>query len=208
MTFCRIADILNRGFSGYNTRWCLKMLDLLFGQFDFQEVAALTVCLGANDSWDLKDSLKGSQHVPPVEFEQNLKAIVAWFESKGLDRKRIILCTPPTFIPEDWATFKQGQDFQNKSRQTLLTYVQIVRQVASDLQTRFVDIYQAFELQSEQSDAHRFFVDGLHLSVEGADIFYESIRPVIHELVQEHRRTSDNNFPVWADLEHDFPNAH
>lgn len=74
-----------RGYSGYNTRWALKVLDRVFpasqgrdGGTDTAPVA-LTVFFGANDAC-LPDRCSGFQHVPLREFEQNLRSIVSFFK--------------------------------------------------------------------------------------------------------------------------------
>ena len=65
----RKIDILNRGYSGYNTRWILEHIDEL--SVDFQSADLVTVLLGANDSCN-----KEGQHVPLSQFESNLSSII------------------------------------------------------------------------------------------------------------------------------------
>ena len=63
----RRADVLNRGFSGYNTRWTLAAASSL--QLGPHGDAALTVLfLGANDA--ALHSLNPRQHVPLPEYER------------------------------------------------------------------------------------------------------------------------------------------
>jgi len=65
----RKVDILNRGFSGYNSRWGLSM----FKEVVMNERPDLVVLFfGANDSIDEKVL----QHVPLDEFQSNLNKIV------------------------------------------------------------------------------------------------------------------------------------
>ena len=44
----RKVDILNRGYSGYNTRWILEHIDEL--EADFKRAQLVTILMGANDS--------------------------------------------------------------------------------------------------------------------------------------------------------------
>ena len=44
----RKVDILNRGYSGYNTRWILDHIDEL--EVDFKRAQLVTILMGANDS--------------------------------------------------------------------------------------------------------------------------------------------------------------
>ena len=44
----RKVDILNRGYSGYNTRWILEHINEL--EVDFKRAQLVTILMGANDS--------------------------------------------------------------------------------------------------------------------------------------------------------------
>lgn len=67
--YARRADVLNRGYSGYNSRHVCSILE----KSVFPEhVLFCTVFLGTNDA-----ALPGElQHVPLDEFETNLESIV------------------------------------------------------------------------------------------------------------------------------------
>ena len=69
----RKCDVINRGFSGYNTRWCNKMIPSVLSEFDAKNIAMVTIFLGANDS---NLPANKQQHVPVNEFKQNLVEIV------------------------------------------------------------------------------------------------------------------------------------
>ncbi len=73
--YSRRADVWNRGFSGYNTRHALALIedDDIFGTLPPQaNVLFCTVFFGANDA-----AIPGErQHVPMVEYRENLQQIV------------------------------------------------------------------------------------------------------------------------------------
>jgi lysophospholipase L1-like esterase len=70
--YSRRADVLNRGFSGYNTRHALDILPRVFGTPPDEGILFCTVLFGANDS-----ALPGErQHVPMDEYKENLYKIV------------------------------------------------------------------------------------------------------------------------------------
>lgn len=70
--YSRRADVLNRGFSGYNTRHALDILPRIFGEPSQEGVLFCTVFFGANDA-----ALPGErQHVPLDEYGENLGKIV------------------------------------------------------------------------------------------------------------------------------------
>lgn len=70
-----------RGYSGYNTRWALKVLERAFpGRDDGGEAPiAVTVFFGANDAC-LPDRCSAFQHVPLDEYKQNLRSIVSFLK--------------------------------------------------------------------------------------------------------------------------------
>ena len=74
-----------RGYSGYTTRWALKVLERVFpvsqGSAGGTETApiALTVFFGANDAC-LPNRCSAFQHVPVHEYKDNLHSIVSFFK--------------------------------------------------------------------------------------------------------------------------------
>jgi lysophospholipase L1-like esterase len=82
--YARRADVLNRGFSGYNTRHALEVLSSVFVSSDTSvqrnangddRVLMVTVFFGANDA-SLPGDREHCQHVPIDEYEHNMRKIV------------------------------------------------------------------------------------------------------------------------------------
>lgn len=72
-------DFLVRGYSGYNTRWALKVLDKVFPpekEVTDGSPVAVTVFFGANDAC-LPDRSGSFQHVPIDEYKNNLSSIIS-----------------------------------------------------------------------------------------------------------------------------------
>ena len=72
----RRADVLNRGFSGYNTKWALSALPHVIGSWDgaVHSPDLVTIFFGTNDA-SLPD-LNARQHVPVAEYQANLLQMV------------------------------------------------------------------------------------------------------------------------------------
>ncbi|KAL5493352.1 hypothetical protein EMCRGX_G014521 [Ephydatia muelleri] len=68
--FQRRADVLNRGFTGYNTDWAKAILPRLLASREQADV--ITVLLGSNDA--VKEG--EYQHVPLDRYAQNLRDIL------------------------------------------------------------------------------------------------------------------------------------
>uniref|UniRef100_A0A8C4XLX1 Isoamyl acetate-hydrolyzing esterase 1 homolog n=1 Tax=Falco tinnunculus TaxID=100819 RepID=A0A8C4XLX1_FALTI len=97
----RKCDVVNRGLSGYNTRWAKLILPRLITKSTGAEsTAAVTIFFGANDS-ALKD-LNPKQHVPLEEYAANLKSMIQYLKSVDITEDRIILITPPPLQESAW----------------------------------------------------------------------------------------------------------
>ena len=70
--------MINRGFSGYNTRWCKLILPKLISADDAFNTQLVTIFLGANDSVDSEICKK--QHVPLEEYKRNLLDMVEYLQ--------------------------------------------------------------------------------------------------------------------------------
>ena len=89
--FQRRVDVLNRGYSGYNTAWIKCFLPQILSSAG--PVDAATVMLGANDS-GLREVVP-NQHVPLDSFESNLRGICELLLSCGVPREGVLLVSPP-----------------------------------------------------------------------------------------------------------------
>ncbi|XP_072417621.1 isoamyl acetate-hydrolyzing esterase 1 homolog isoform X2 [Chiloscyllium punctatum] len=97
----RKCDVLNRGLSGYNTKWALSVLPKIITQPANQEtIAAVIVMFGANDS-ALKD-INPVQHIPLTEYAENLKGVVQYLKSIDICEDKVIMVTPPPLDESAW----------------------------------------------------------------------------------------------------------
>ena len=85
------ADIVLRGYSGYNTRWALRVLEKVFPPaVDAAAPVAVTVFLGANDAC-LLDRYASFQHVPLDEYKHNLHSIFSSLKVTKLNPTSLFL---------------------------------------------------------------------------------------------------------------------
>ena len=91
-TYQRRADVLNRGMSGYNTRWYTRYADdygIWTEVLPPTSVALVTLWFGANDAATLE------QHVPLDEYATNLETMVAKTHVVYPQAKLLIITPPP-----------------------------------------------------------------------------------------------------------------
>ncbi|KAL0356097.1 UNVERIFIED_CONTAM: GDSL esterase/lipase [Sesamum radiatum] len=91
--YSRKVDVVLRGYSGYNTRWALFMLNQIFPLGSAKPPAAVTIFFGANDAARLEGTGK-RQHVPVEEYKENLRKMIQHIKS-GSPNTLVVLITPP-----------------------------------------------------------------------------------------------------------------
>ncbi len=169
--YIRRADVLNRGFSGYNTRHCLELVPRLFGEGN---ILFCTVLLGANDA-----ALPGErQHVPMDEYKRNIGKIVTSIrhETKNADLP-IILMTPPPFDAATWDLNKPLPESGSRSNQAARAYGQFVKQAGAELHCPVLDVFE--EMGGDGEDYGQYLSDGLHLNGEGNTKLYQGLMELI-----------------------------
>ena len=136
----RSCDVYNRGFGGYNTRWCRHMLPHLFPATE--SPLLVTVLLGTNDA-ALAD-VEPSAHVPLEEYAENLAAIVEHVKRRAA---RVVLISPPC-MDEIGRMAHQRVKYGEKAAGRLdrtnantARYAEAARTVAADANVPFVDLF-------------------------------------------------------------------
>ncbi|ORX36446.1 SGNH hydrolase-type esterase domain-containing protein [Kockovaella imperatae] len=191
----RRLDVVNRGFSGYNTRWALPVFKRVIRSHQNQSIRLLTLWLGANDSVNQGES----QHVPLEEYKANLRQFIQLVTDPKSDNYlkdvRVILITPPPVIGK----FRPDRDTSNTQ-----LYAQACLAVAEELSLPAVDMYTAI-LQAAGGDTDDqlspYFYDGLHLTSEGYQVLFDRIMSVIE---QQHPDLKGVEIPLavpdWSDV--------
>ena len=194
--FQRICDIIPRGFSGYNTRWCREILDDVFDPFNFNEVACVLIWLGANDASGPNSSTK--QNVPIDEYGDNLRYFVEYFEKKGLKKKQLIFATPPPYNHVRFAATFQGS--LDKSPELTEAYAAKCAEIAQECGITLANFHAEF---SKRKDCDDLFVDGLHFSSLGGEEVFKILDPLITEKYENFigQKFNQENmiFPYWKD---------
>ena len=176
--YTRRADVLNRGYSGYNTRHAVDLLPTVFGG-DMGSTLFVTVFFGANDA-SLPGVREHNQHVPADEYEQNLKTIVSDIRKK-LKQTPIILITPPPLDEKSWDSFcrEQFDNLSPRSNTASKLYGERTKLVANEFGCSLVDSFTLLGGNGDVSSYGDTLDDGLHLSAKGNDLLYNGLIDVI-----------------------------
>lgn len=188
--FSRRADVINRGLSGYNTRWALEGLHLMAAPH--ATTALTTVWYGANDAADGK--LNARQHVSLDEYRKNLAEIVTRVRRGGCDR--VIVLSPPPIHEEiyrrEFIEPRAGKGAPlDRTLESSRLYAAVAREVAAAAGCPFVDLWAKVQAaapapagpgpESDPQPWGRFLYDGLHFSREGQDLVWRELRSTIAE---------------------------
>jgi lysophospholipase L1-like esterase len=182
--FGRSVDIVNRGFSGYNSRMYKFLVLKLLPSFD-PDILMMTLFLGANDS------SSGDQRVPLDEYRDNLISIISYCQMKVNPEMEILLITPS---PVDETRC------QERTAATAMQYAQVVidvvryfREEEKNHKIHLINLWKASDLQDLPTPAvtiHPWtvnnsssrspiefhdLVDGLHFASSGNNKLFQHI---------------------------------
>lgn len=199
-----MADVITRGFSGYNTTWCKIVLPNILDAINTKEISCVTIFLGANDCC-LPTS---DQYVPIDEFQRNLESMVDIFESRGIDREKIVFITPPIYFHCHFeaASIKDGEPKPLRSEERQKIYAEAMIESGQKLCVSVVDAYSAFDADGRGA---KLFSDGLHFSTAGSDLLYNLVVQDIEKRVLAFRgesiETETINYARWRDIDPNNP---
>ncbi|MQM11538.1 hypothetical protein Taro_044446 [Colocasia esculenta] len=181
--YSRKADIIARGYGGYNTRWAMFLLDHLFPSESPTSPIAVTVFFGANDAALMGRNSK-RQHVPLEEYKDNLRKIVQHLKACSCTML-VVLITPPP-IDEDgrmeYARSVYGEkamELPERTNEMAGAYAKQCADLANELQIPCINLWS--QMQETSGWEKKFLSDGLHLTQEGNAIVYEEVVRVFHE---------------------------
>ncbi|XP_050220782.1 GDSL esterase/lipase At5g45920 [Mercurialis annua] len=183
--FARKADVVLRGYSGYNTRWALKVAERVFPPpadgGDDEQPLAVTVFFGANDAC-LADRSSAFQHVPLQEYKQNLDAIVSFFKRRWPNTTVILITPPPIdeaarllhpYVVEDLL----GEP--ERTNEAAGAYAKACVTAAEECECPVIDLWT--KMQQFPDWKHAYLSDGLHLTQGGNKFVFEEVVKTMKE---------------------------
>ena len=194
----RKCDVINRGFSGYNTDKIRLILPRILDEFNSESICGLIIMLGSNDSTKETNKI---QHVPISRFEGNLNYILDYILKLGIDNKKIIVITPPRIDETKWeATVNSRNQAEHSDHfdHLVTEYARIVKKVALEHETHVLDLNS---IMHEFGERYRdFLFDGLHMSANGSELLFDNLMPLVNQHIAAHIKF---NFPYWRDIKED-----
>ncbi|XP_041668559.1 isoamyl acetate-hydrolyzing esterase 1 homolog [Cheilinus undulatus] len=199
----RKCDVVNRGFSGYNSRWGKLILPRLISNQTSaadNNIAAITVFFGANDC-ALEDK-NPQQHIPLQEYSENLKEISRLLAAAGVSADRVIFITPPPLHESSWEKecILKGSPL-NRLNSVAGQYAQACVQAAGQCGADVLDLWTL--MQKDGQDYTVYLSDGLHLSEKGNQFVAQHLWGLMES------RVTDLPFilPYWGDVDPKSPES-
>ncbi|KAJ2232121.1 isoamyl acetate-hydrolyzing esterase [Coemansia sp. RSA 1722] len=185
--YLRRYDVLNRGFSGYNTRWTRTLLPRMLPT-SLKAMRLITVFFGANDA----QMAPYKQHVPLPEFVDNMRAIVDAFRSPDSPHYApdalVVLIAPPPVGEKMWREDRAEKNMPfDRGNSRTKEYAQAVADLAAQLALPCVDMWTAIERRVEllrdmpYGGYEEFLRDGLHLNAKGNNLLAQLLLAAIEE---------------------------
>ncbi|KAH8594464.1 GDSL Lipase/Acylhydrolase family protein-like protein [Bisporella sp. PMI_857] len=195
--YIRRLDVINRGYSGYNTDNALEVIEKTIPTPEQATVRFLTIWFGANDA---NKNPIWKQYVPLDRFKQNLRDIIDHPRVQAHSPKIILLTPPP--VEETMLLEIIPDEMESKViplAKDAVLYAQAVREVGTEKGVPVVDVWGAFMKQvGDVSDLvnntsalpgsrelgrnevlKEFLSDGLHLAAKGYQTVHEELMKVI-----------------------------
>ncbi|KXH33481.1 GDSL-like Lipase/Acylhydrolase [Colletotrichum nymphaeae SA-01] len=214
----RRLDVINRGFSGYNTTNALGVLSDLFSppSATTPKIDYILILLGANDA--CLPIPTNSQQIPLDQYKHNLKAILTHPTIRAHDPKILLVNPPPLdeirMLERD---LEKGHGQASRSAAVSKTYSDAALAVASEVTGVVpIDLYGAVMRRAEQmtigfsrsslplgspggerGGLEVLVPDGLHLGGEGYRVLFELVKPHIGPFDESRE---DYRHPDWKIL--------
>lgn len=224
--YVRRLDIINRGFSGYNTTQALKVLPKFMPSPQQASVRFLMIFFGANDA-RLPNTPGGpQQHVPLEEYKSNMRKIATHACVTAHKDIRIILVTPPPvderkLLEADHAKDPSIGATMRRTASTTAKYAQAARDLGDELQLSVLDIWAAMLIKAghstqagyiegvlgskdapENQALQEFLHDGLHFSRSAYELlFHDLITLIEREWPDQIPERLPFVLPAWDDEE-------
>ncbi|KAJ7959655.1 GDSL esterase/lipase CPRD49 [Quillaja saponaria] len=176
--YARKADILLRGYYGWNSRRALEVLNQVFPKDADKQPSLVIVYFGGNDSMGPHSSGLGP-HVPLPEYTENMKKILIHLQSLSEDIRILALSCPP--VNEVKIRGNTSTIFSElvRTNELCLRYSEACVKLCQEMGVQVVDLFTALQKRDDWMNA--CFTDGVHLSAEGSKIVVEEILKVLKE---------------------------
>lgn len=174
--YSRKADVLLRGYFGWNSRRAIQVLDQVFPKDATVQPTLVIVYFGGNDSMGPHSSGLGP-HVPLPEYIENMRKIATHLKSLSENIRIIFLSCPPVDEAKVRANTSPYLSELVRTNELCGQYSEACIKLCKEMNLKFVDLWTA--LQKREDWLTACFTDGIHLAEEGSKIVVKEILEVL-----------------------------
>ncbi|KAK3226143.1 hypothetical protein Dsin_006005 [Dipteronia sinensis] len=159
-----LADVLLRGYAGWNSRRAVQILDQVFPKDAAVQPSLVIVYFGGNDSMRPHPDGLGPR-VPLPEYIENMRKIALHLKSLSAKTRIIIISPPPDNeqqIRETLGAYLNG----SRTNEDCRIYSDACLKLCRELDVKAIDLWTAMQQRDDWLTA--CFTDGIHLSSEGS----------------------------------------
>ena len=179
----RRADVLNRGMSGYNTRWFLRYADDNGIWAEPGNVVLVTIFFGANDA--ALQEQDPAKFVPIPEYKDNLQQLITKTQT-SYPKAKVLVITPPPVHKQQRLDF-QRQRYGDKATgipertyDNTQKYAIACMEVAQETNVPYLDMFNAMVDEGGDDDGYgQYLCDGLHFNKVGHDFVFQKLLDAI-----------------------------
>ncbi|KAF3449556.1 hypothetical protein FNV43_RR10285 [Rhamnella rubrinervis] len=176
--YSRQADILLRGYAGWNSRRALQVLEQVFPKDAAVQPSLVIVYFGGNDSMEPNPRGLG-QHVPLPEYVENMRKIAIHLKSLS-EKTRIIFLTAPPVNEDHMRERLECLGLKlNRTNESCRVYSEACVELCNEMGIKAINMWTA--IQKGKDWRTTCFTDGVHLSAEGSKIVVKEILKVLKE---------------------------
>ncbi|TKY63500.1 GDSL esterase/lipase CPRD49 [Spatholobus suberectus] len=176
--YARKADVILRGYAGWNSRRALQVLDIIFPKDATIQPSLVIVYFGGNDSMHPHPS-GHSPHVPLQEYIENMRKISIHLKSLSKKTRIIFLSSPPINEAQMHETLSNLLGQLRRTNESCRIYSEACLELCREMNVKAIDLWSAFQKRHDWLDV--CFTDGIHLSSEGSKIVAKEILKVLRE---------------------------
>lgn len=176
--YARKADVILRGYAGWNTRRALQVLDTIFPKDATIQPSLVIVYFGGNDSTHPHPPDNGF-HVPLQEYIENMRKIAIHLKSLSKKTRMIFLSCPPINEAQMCDTLSDLLGQLRRTNEHCRIYSEACLDLCREMNVEAIDLWSALQQRHDWLDV--CFTDGIHLSNEGSKIVAAEILKVLRE---------------------------
>lgn len=173
--YSRKADIISRGYNGWNSRNALQVLHRVFPKDATTQPDLIIVYFGGNDSSNPHPTLF-TPHVPLPEYINNMRAIANHLKSLSDKTRVIFLSCAPVSVEQLHVAFAGRVTRSNEGSRI---YSEACLELCRAMDVKAIDLWTAIQKRGDWEKS--CFVDGVHFSEVGSKIVVDEILKVLME---------------------------